>query len=178
MTDMRRLSRHAALVLAVCSIAACADTSPVSPETGAPAAVFSQSSNGATRTEFQVGPNDFITELYLSCIDEVVTLHNLGFVFSYEVVTTPSGNTSTRARISWPENRFFVERQNGVRYYQREGEHSIYREFAGSVHFIMFTDPWHLWSEDGEILKFQAHQQLWFDEEGNLEMYKITGSCP
>lgn len=178
MTDMRRLSRHAALVLAVSSIAACADASPVSPETGAPAAVFSQSGNGATRTEFQVGPRDFITELYLSCIDEVVTLHNLGFVLSLEVVTTPSGNTSTRGRFSWPENRFFVERQNGVRYYQREGTRSIYREFDGPNHFIMITDPWHLWSEDGEMLKFQVHYQVWLDEEGNFERDKLTGSCP
>jgi hypothetical protein len=165
-----------ALTLATTSsLFACANDTDVAPM-AAPMSLRPASS--AAHDEFEIVLPDNSGPLFLSCIGEEVWVNSTNVHLAFNVVTTPNGHVVTRARIFWPTHSFYVERQNGVRYFQPDNAPSSYHEFDGPVHFITITDPWNLRSASGELLKFQAHQRITFDDDGNVTSYKITGACP
>ena len=164
------------LVLALVMSAGCteAPSAPLSARM-TPAALRAMA-QAATRThsEFDGHLN---ADFYLSCIDEVTHWEG-SFHATVDVITTPSGNTSIRVQGTSDVAKFFVERENGVRYYMIGHGSTQRHEFIGPVHVLSISEPKVFRSADGETLVTNYHLQITFDESGTPVSVKATGACP
>jgi hypothetical protein len=127
-----------------------------------------------THTEFE----EFDSfDIVLSCMNGEST-HWEGTVrVTVDAISTPSGNIQERISVAFQPG-FFVERENGVRYYPAGPfpirEHHLF----GPVTVIAGTAAGAWKSADGDVLVLGFHVQITFDKNGVPRLEKLTGACP
>lgn len=169
-----------AVVAAMTLLLGCGDSNdPVSP-----GLVPVSASAAVTRSYFEIpisfeGPLNWVT-----CVDaNDPPLAHVNGTLTFDVVTTPSGISSTR-------NLFAIDRDeswviyNGKTYYLApgrighddivhilEGPDGLYVQSTVEPDFLASGDP-------GDRLRFNFHFQIVVDPNGNTRVIKSTGSCP
>jgi hypothetical protein len=154
---------------------ACSDSTVVAPTPKA--ATAPSMSNAASREhlEFDVF-NDY--DIQLSCMNGEST-HWEGTVHvAIDITTTPSGVVNTSFALSFAPT-FFVERENGVRYYAVAGFPLHEHHTDGPLTLIAGTAAGVFKSDDGDTLPLGFHVQVVYDRDANAIVdWKFTGVCP
>lgn len=173
----RSPSRLSPLLVALVISTGCTDAPTAPLRTAMPATVALQAAaQGVTRThsEFDGSLN---ADFYLSCIDEITHWEG-SFHVTVDVVSTPSGNTSTTIKGTSNVETFFLERENGVRYYMIGHGSTQRHDFVGPVRIVSVSEPKVFRSADGETLVTNYHLQVMFDDDGTPVSVKAVGACP
>ncbi|MFL5612469.1 MAG: hypothetical protein ACJ796_02275 [Gemmatimonadaceae bacterium] len=136
----------------------------------------SNTSTPATRThtEFTVHVN---ADIYLTCINEVTHWEGTGHV-TVDVVTTPTGITSTRIQGNSDESTFTVTRADGTRYYMIGSGSTQRHDFDGPVSIVTIAEPKVFRSASGDILVTNYALVIVFDDQGAPVTVHAVGACP
>ena len=172
MSSGRRILMFVPMFLAL--VTACAEPALLTAPLDAPA--LTTQGAGATRTHAEFDVFDSF-DIVLSCLPNETTHFEGPVHVTFDAITTPSGATQERISVAFGDG-YFVERENGVRYYPVGpfpiNEHHLF----GPVTVIAGTAAGAWRSADGDVIAFGFHVQLVYDKDGNPVLEKWTGACP
>jgi hypothetical protein len=160
--------------LALALLAGCSDA-PVTGPSRAPASAVK--SVGATQQHLEFDVYDEF-DIQLSCMDGEPTHWEGPVHVTIDRVTTASGVVNTSFALVFGPT-YFVERENGVRYYPVAGFPVHEHHTDGPLTLIAGTAAGVFKSAAGETLPLGYHVQVVYDPNGNTVVdWKFTGVCP